>query len=147
MGAALAEASRMGDYVVLRRVAIGGMAEIFLARRDGMSGFERLEVLKRILPEFAHNQDFVRMFLNEARIAATLHHTNIVQVHTIGEEQGQVFFAMEFLHGEDLSRVLSRAGQIGRPLQLEAVLTIASAVCAGLHYAHERTGADGTPLG
>jgi serine/threonine protein kinase len=137
----------MGDYVVLKRVAIGGMAEIFLARKDGMSGFERLVVLKRILPEYAHHEEFVRMFLNEARIAATLHHTNIVQVHAIGEERGQVFFAMEFLHGEDLSRVLSRANQIGRPPQLEAVLTIASAVCAGLHYAHERCGPNGASLG
>jgi len=137
----------MGDYVVLKRVAIGGMAEIFLGRKDGMSGFERLVVLKRILPELAHNEDFVRMFLNEARIAATLHHTNIVQVYSIGEELGKVFFAMEFLHGEDLSRVLSRANQIGRPPQLDGVLTIASAVCAGLHYAHERTGPDGKSLG
>ena len=137
----------MGDYVVLKRVAIGGMAEIFLARREGMGGFDRLVVLKRILPEYAHDPEFVRMFLNEARIAATLHHSNIVQVHGIGEEHGQVFFAMEFLHGEDLSRVLSRANQIGRPPQLDGVLTIASAVCAGLHYAHERTGPDGTSLG
>jgi serine/threonine protein kinase len=141
------ETSRMGDYVVLKRVAIGGMAEIFLARREGMGGFDRLVVLKRILPEYAHNEEFVRMFLNEARIAATLHHSNIVQVHGIGEERGQVFFAMEFLHGEDLSRVLSRANQIGRPPQLDGVMTIASAVCAGLHYAHERTGPDGQSLG
>src|SRR5262245_63845277 len=101
----------MGDYVSLRRIAVGGMAELFLGRKDGPSGFERLVVLKKILPEYAHNHDFVHMFLNEARIAATLHHSNIVQVHSIGEEQGQVFFAMEFLHGEDLARVLSRAGQ------------------------------------
>lgn len=137
----------MGEYTVLRRVAIGGMAEIFLARKDGMSGFERLVVLKRILPEYAHNQEFVRMFLNEARIAATLHHSNVVQVYAIGEEQGQVFFAMEFLHGEDLSRVLSRAGQLGKPMELDATLSIVSAVCAGLHYAHERNGPDGKPLG
>ena len=137
----------MGEFTGLRRVAIGGMAEIFLARRAGMSGFERLVVVKRILPEFARNQEFIRMFLNEARIAATLHHTNIVQVHSIGEEQGQVYFAMEFLHGEDLSRVLSRAGQVGIQLPLDAVLAIISSVCSGLEYAHTRLGADGQPLG
>jgi serine/threonine protein kinase len=137
----------MGEYTVLRRMAVGGMAEIFLGRRDGMSGFEKLVVLKRILPHFAHNHDFVRMFLNEARIAATLHHPNVVQVHNIGEEAGQYFFAMEFLHGEDLSRVLSRATASGRPVSLDSVLTILIGVCAGLHYAHERRAADGRPLG
>src|SRR5262245_39481207 len=136
----------MGDYVSLRRIAVGGMAELFLGRKDGPSGFERLVVLKKILPEYAHNHDFVHMFLNEARIAATLHHSNIVQVHSIGEEQGQVFFAMEFLHGEDLARVLSRAGQTSYQLQLDGVLAIISAVCAGLHYAHERSDANGRAL-
>jgi eukaryotic-like serine/threonine-protein kinase len=137
----------MGDYVSLRRIAVGGMAELFLGRKDGPSGFERLVVLKKILPEYAHNHDFMHMFLNEARIAATLHHSNIVQVHSIGEEQGQVFFAMEFLHGEDLARVLSRAGQTSCQLQLDGVLAIISAVCAGLHYAHERSDANGRALG
>src|SRR5258705_6068226 len=99
----------MGQYRVIRQMAMGGMAEIYLARREGLSGFERLVVLKRILPQFAMYQEFVKMFLNEARIAATLHHSNIVQVHEIGEERGQPYFAMEFLHGEDLSRVLGRA--------------------------------------
>ena len=137
----------MGQYQVLRHMATGGMAQIFLARREGMSGFERLVVLKRILPEYAGHQEFVRMFLDEARIAATLHHTNIVTVHDIGEEQGQVYFAMEFLHGEDLSRVVRRAGEIKQPLVLDSVLTIIAGVCAGLHYAHERRAADGKPLG
>jgi serine/threonine protein kinase len=137
----------MGQYQVLRHMATGGMAQIFLARREGMSGFERLVVLKRILPEYAGHQEFVRMFLDEARIAATLHHTNIVTVHDIGEEQGQVYFAMEFLHGEDLARVTRRAGEVKQPLVLDSVLTIIAGVCAGLHYAHERRAADGKPLG
>ena len=136
----------MGDYGVLRRMAVGGMAEIFLARKAGAANVDRLVVLKRILPQFAHNEDFVQMFLNEARIASTLHHPNIVQVHSIGEERGQYFFAMEYLHGEDLARILARAEQAGYALQLDSVLSIMIRVCAGLHYAHERT-ANGKPLG
>jgi serine/threonine protein kinase len=138
---------RMGDYTVLRQMATGGMAEIFLARREGMSGFERLVVLKKILPHHARNAEFVRMFLNEARIAATLHHSNIVQVHDIGEQDGQYYFAMEFLHGEDLSRVIRRAVAMNQPIALDSVLTIIAGVCAGLHYAHDRRTADGRPLG
>jgi serine/threonine protein kinase len=138
---------QLGRYEILKRLAVGGMAEIFLARLSGISGFERLVVVKRILPQLATNPEFVRMFFDEARIAATLHHSNIVQVFDVGTVDGQYFFAMEYLHGEDLSGIMRALLAAGRGLPLEAALVISLGVCAGLHYAHEMVGVDGEPLG
>src|SRR5262249_22479010 len=86
------------------------------------------------------------MFLDEARIAATLHHSNIVQVFDIGSIDGNYFFAMEFLHGEDVRRMLSAAGSRRIAIPLEHAISIVLGVCAGLHYAHEKVGLDGRPL-
>jgi hypothetical protein len=122
------------------------MAEIYLARAVGIEGFEKLVVVKRILPQFAKHTQFVRMFLDEARIAATLHHPNIVQVYDIGLVRGSYFFAMEFLHGADLRRIMSALWLQKRRLPLEHGLGIVMGACAGLHYAHERLGFDGDPL-
>ncbi|MBI5481279.1 MAG: serine/threonine protein kinase, partial [Deltaproteobacteria bacterium] len=144
--AAAAMPERLGSYEILQRIAVGGMAEIYLARVSGISGFEKLVVVKRILPQLATSPEFVQMFLDEARIAATLHHSNIVQVYDVGTVGGQYFFSMEFLHGEDLSGISRALAAAGRPLPVEAALGIASGVCAGLHYAHERIGLDGQPL-
>jgi serine/threonine protein kinase len=137
---------RLGKYEILERIAIGGMAEIYLARVSGISGFEKLVVVKRILPELATRPEYVRMFLDEARIAASLEHSNIVHVFDVGAEEGQYFFAMEFLHGEDVSTFMQALSVAGRTLPLEAALTIVTGVLAGLHFAHEHTGRDGTPL-
>src|SRR5262245_18783723 len=86
----------LGRYRLLRRLAVGGMAESFLAHARSLHGFEKLVVLKRILPQYAENADFVRMFFDEARVAATLDHANIVHVHDIGEQDGTYFFTMEY---------------------------------------------------
>src|ERR1051325_7722003 len=87
-------------------LATGGMAELYLARSSGIEGFEKLVVCKRILPQYTAHKDLVEMFLDEARIAAMLPHSNIVQVFDIGEDGGNYFFAMEFLQGEDTSRLM-----------------------------------------
>jgi serine/threonine protein kinase len=137
---------RLGKYDILRRIAKGGMAEIFLARASGIEGFEKLVVVKRILPELAANREFVQMFLDEARIAATLHHSNIVQVYDIGEVDGAYFFSMEYLHGEDVRRIMRAAEGRDEKLPIEHALNIVIGICAGLHYAHERRGSDGQPL-
>ena len=98
---------RLGRYSVLKHIATGGMADVLLARTDGIEGFERHVVLKRIKSEHAKDQRFIQMFLDEARVAAGLHHQNIVQVYDIGEVDGEFFFAMEYIHGEDLRKLLS----------------------------------------
>jgi serine/threonine protein kinase len=119
----------------VRPLGAGGMAELFLARVDGIGGFAKLCALKRILPHKATNERFVRMLLNEARLVATLDHPNIAQVHDIGVEDGEYFFAMEYVHGHDLRRLLHEAPH--HQLQLETTLHVAIGVCAGLHHAHE----------
>jgi serine/threonine protein kinase len=120
------------------------MAELFLARADGIEGFAKLVALKRILPHKASNERFVRMLLNEARLVAGLDHPNIAQVHDIGLEHGEYFFAMEYVHGQDLSRVLARATR--HKLHLENALHIAVGLCAGLHCAHTARDNTGRPL-
>jgi serine/threonine protein kinase len=140
-----AERERFGKYEILRRIAIGGMAEIYLARALGLEGFEKLVVLKRILPQYADNDEFVQMFLDEARVAATLHHSNVVQVYDIGSVDGQYFLSMEFLHGQDGRQLMKACATRHTPLSMPNALAIAIGVCAGLHYAHERV-VDGRPL-
>ena len=105
-------AARLGRYEVLKHLASGGMADVLLGRTDGIEGFERHVVLKRIKPEHAQDLRFIRMFLDEARVAANLHHQHIVQVHDIGETAGEYFIAMEYLHGEDVRTMLSTASKM-----------------------------------
>jgi serine/threonine protein kinase len=123
------------------------MAELFHARRVGIEGFQQDVALKRIRPEFAHDRDFVAMFLDEARLAATLQHPNIAHVYDIGLDGGSYFFTMELLQGADLARLLRAAALDRVPLSLEHALTIVAGAAAGLHYAHERRDVDGRPLG
>lgn len=136
---------RIGKYKLVRKLAVGGMAELFLARATAMHGFEKLVVLKRILPQYAESEDFVRMFLTEAKLAAALHHPNIAQVYDIGEHGG-VFFTMEYVRGRDLRQLLRACHRQRHPLHLEHALHICSSVASGLHYAHTEIGLDGAPL-
>src|SRR3569623_968432 len=122
------------------------MAELYLARTVGIEGFEKLVVVKRILPQHAANASFVEMFLNEARIAATLQHPNVAQVYDIGVDDGDYFFAMEYVHGEDLDAMVAQSNEQGVPIALDAALTLVCHLLAGLHYAHEKLGPDGKPL-
>jgi TonB family protein len=135
-----AMSERLGRYSVLKHLASGGMADVLLARTDGIEGFERHVVLKRIKPEHAKDKRFIKMFLDEARVAAGLHHQNIVQVYDIGEDKGEYFFAMEYLHGEDLRKLLSAVSKTKAHMPLGIVCAILSAAAAGLHYAHTKKG-------
>ena len=142
----LAPGDKLGRYDLIRQIAIGGMAELYLARTVGIEGFEKLVVVKRILPQHAANASFVEMFLNEARIAATLQHPNVAQVYDIGVDDGDYFFAMEYVHGEDLDAMVAQSNEQGVPIALDAALTLVCHLLAGLHYAHEKLGPDGKPL-
>ena len=142
----LVPGDRLGKYELIRQIAVGGMAELYLGRTLGIEGFEKLVVLKRILPQFTSNAKLVQMFLSEARLAATLHHPNIAQVMDIGGEDNDYFFAMEYVHGEDLGRLMAAAAENGVPLSLDVALTFICGLCAGLHYAHEKVATDGKPL-
>jgi tRNA A-37 threonylcarbamoyl transferase component Bud32 len=141
------EPIRFGKYELLSRIAAGGMAEIFLARAASIKGFEKYLVIKRILPHKTRDQNFVTMFLDEARVAATLDHPNIVQIYDVGAIDGEYFIAMEYLIGEDLLELVRAGikGGFGKP-PLEVVLTVLGGALAGLHYAHDRRNFDGQPL-
>ncbi len=123
------------------------MAEIYLARASGIQGFEKYVVLKRILPQFAANHELIRMFLQEAKLAAILDHANIAQVHDIGEQDGVFFFTMEYLHGEDARRIMKEIGARAEMIPLEHAVHIVIDAAAGVHFAHEKKGPDGVPLG
>ncbi|HEX8819673.1 MAG TPA: serine/threonine-protein kinase [Archangium sp.] len=135
-----------GNYQLIKRLAMGGMAQIYLARPRSPGGAEKL-VVKRILPHLAENADFIRMFLDEARIAARLNHPNIVQIHDLGAQDDSFFIAMEYIHGEDLRRVWKRADRAGTPIPVPLVCRVIIDACAGLDYAHKKTDAQGKPLG
>jgi serine/threonine protein kinase len=136
-----------GKFELLRRIAAGGMAEVFAARLISVAGFEKMVALKRILPELADRAEYVNMFLDEARIAASLNHPNIVQVYDIDQVDGQYFMTMEYLRGHDLRFVLKELRRSGTGMPLSLALRIVSEVASGLHYAHERRGLTGQPLG
>jgi serine/threonine protein kinase len=143
----LAPGAHVGRYEVVQRIACGGMAEIYLARASGIYGFEKYVVLKRILPQYAANAEFVRMFLKEARVAASLDHANIAHVYDIGETGGSTFFAMEYLHGEDLRQIVRELERRNEKLPLEHALEIVMGAAAGLHFAHDKRRPDGVSLG
>ncbi len=140
-------AATIGRYRLLKKIAAGGMAEIYLARVTGVGGFAKDVVLKRILPQLAESEQFFRMFLDEARIAATLQHPNVVQVYDAGEADGQYYIAMEHLTGGDLATLRRHLGDRDQRLALQHLVYVVSCVCAGLHYAHEKLDLDGRPLG
>lgn len=95
----MGESSTLGKYQLLKKLAVGGMAEAFLARQSGLAGFSKFLVLKRILPGLAGDQEFVTMFLDEARLAAGMSHPNVVQIFDLGEAEGTWFIAMEYIAG------------------------------------------------
>src|SRR5216684_5286601 len=136
-----------GKYLLLDRIAVGGMAEIFLARQTGVEGFEKTVVLKRIRPHLGDKKSFVRMFLNEAKLAAQLNHPNIIQIHDLGKVGDSYFIAMEYLFGRDMRRVIPKAEQQGIAFPIVYACKIASQVLEGLFYAHQKTDLQGQPLG
>jgi serine/threonine-protein kinase len=137
----------IGKYKLVRLIASGGMAEVYLARQAGAAGFEKLVCLKRILPHLARDKQFVEMFLNEARLAARLDHPNIVSIFDLGEANGNYFIAMEFIDGPSLRAAAKRALERGERLPIPEIVKIISMAAAGLHYAHELTDGRGKPLG
>jgi eukaryotic-like serine/threonine-protein kinase len=131
-------------YRLLRKLARGGMAELFLATEEGKKA---PVVIKRVLPHFTQDTEFLKMFLNEARIAALLNHPSIVHVFDVGQVDGTYFIAMEHVHGEDLRSIVRQMRKKGvNEFPLEHALAIILAMCAGLSYAHERRDLDGTAL-
>ncbi len=133
-----------GHYLLIKRLARGGMAEVFLARQSGPQGFDRHVAVKRILPHLVDSPDFVRMFLDEARIAARLSHPNIVHIYEFGQVDDDYFIAMEYVQGVHAGKLIRHAEHEPIPFALAA--RIGADAAAGLHFAHQLRDVDGTPL-
>jgi serine/threonine protein kinase len=142
-----ARRDRIGRYTLHERIASGGMAEIFRASSEGSDGVERVVAIKRILPEHARHTEFTTMFLNEARIAVTLRHPNVIQAFDFGSENGAYYLAMEYLHGLDTRRIVQSLALAGKKLPLEIAVASAIGIANGLHYVHEKRDRAGHELG
>ncbi len=139
---------RFGKYTLIRKLAVGGMAELFLALQRSVAGFEKLIVVKRVLPHLAKDESFIEMLLAEARIAATLNHPNVGHIYDVGSVDGQFYIAMEHIHGEDLRSLVRQMKKMNvTAFPLEHALAIVLGCCAGLAYAHDKRDLDGEPMG
>jgi serine/threonine protein kinase len=135
-----------GPYQLIDRVAVGGMAEVFKAKRSGVEGFEKVVALKRILPHLSENKEFLNMFVDEAKMVAGLSHPNIVQIFDLGRIESSYYIAMEYVHGRDLRSIIKRARDKGLRMPLDLGLRVASQVCSALEYAHRKKDAQGRPM-
>lgn len=139
--------SRFGKYLLLERVAAGGMAEVYLAKSAGAEGVNKIVAIKRILPQFSDHQEFIDMFKEEAKIAVNLNHGNVVSIFDFGVEKGQFFIVMEFVEGKNLRQALNEMKKRNITLSIDQVVYIAKEVAAGLDHAHRCIdGATGKPL-
>ncbi len=133
-------------YTVLERLAVGGMAELFLAELEGLHGFRKKVVIKKMLPQYATDENYIEMFLDEARLVAQLNHASIVQVFDIGQGTDGVFFTMEYVDGFTVSNILRLCTKRKRQLELSEVLAIAIPVAEALEHAHAFCDEDGTAM-
>ena len=135
-----------GPYRLVKKIAVGGMAEVFKAKRTGVEGFEKVVAVKRILPHLSDNKEFVDMFIDEAKMVAGLTHPNIVQISDLGKIEKSYYIAMEYVHGRDLRSILRRAKERGLRLPLDLTVLIVSKVCSALEFAHRKKDERGRPM-
>jgi len=135
-----------GKYLLLERINVGGMAEVFKAKAFGVEGFERLVAVKRILPSIAEDTEFITMFIDEAKIAVQLTHANIAQIFDLGKVGDSFFIALEYVHGKDLRAIFDRARKRGEPLPVPMACYVVMKLCEGLDYAHNKKDAAGREL-
>ncbi|PKN43893.1 MAG: hypothetical protein CVU63_11810, partial [Deltaproteobacteria bacterium HGW-Deltaproteobacteria-20] len=146
MTTGIAEGTKVGRYSLLTRLASGGMANVWLARVDGVGGFQKTVVVKTILPHLADDPDFVRMFIDEALLASRIQHPNVVNIFDLGESHGSYFIAMEYIAGRTLRHVQREVKRTHRAPPPWFVLRIVASACDGLHHAHTMVGDDGKPM-
>ena len=133
-------------YEIIERIGRGGMAEVFKASSTSLEGFKKLVAIKRVLPSMTEDERFVQMFLDEAKVALPLNHTNIVQTFDLGRANDTYFIVMEYVEGTDLESVIESLGQRGEQLDAPEAAFIGLEVCKGLVHAHRQTNAEGEPL-
>lgn len=135
-----------GKYLLLDRLAVGGMAEVFLAKSFGIEGFEKIIAVKRILPTMAEDEDFIDMFIDEAKIAGHLNHANIVPIYELGKIGESHYIAMEYVWGKDLLQIMNRFRKMRKRMPASMVAFIGTRMCEALEYAHNKRDRDGQPL-
>jgi hypothetical protein len=135
-----------GKYYLLERINVGGMAEVFKAKTFGVEGFERLLAVKRILPNIAEDEEFITMFIDEAKIAVQLQHANIAQIFDLGKVDDAYFIALEYVNGRDLRSIFDRMRSRGESLPIALACHVMMQVCEGLDYAHNKRDGQGREL-
>ena len=135
-----------GKYFLLERINVGGMAEVFRAKAFGVEGFERLVAVKRILPNIAEDKEFIRMFIDEAKLAVQLNHANIAQIFDLGVVDGSYYIALEHVHGRDLRNIFDRGRGLGEAMPVAQACFVVMKVCEGLDYAHNKRDQSGREL-
>jgi len=129
---------KFGQYLLTEKIATGGMAEVWKARMRGVEGFQKIVAIKKILPHLSDNQDFIEMFVDEAKLAAQLNHNNIIHIYDLGKIQSSYYIAMEYIDGYDLKTILRRGEERGHTMTVELALFIASKLASALDYAHRK---------
>jgi eukaryotic-like serine/threonine-protein kinase len=135
-----------GKYYLLERINVGGMAEVFKAKAFGVEGFERLVAVKRILPNIAEDEEFITMFIDEAKIAVQLQHANIAQIFDLGKVDDSFFIALEYVYGKDLRAIFDHLRKVGDRMPTAQVCYVMMQVCEGLDYAHNKRDSQGRDL-
>ncbi len=135
-----------GKYYLLERINVGGMAEVFKAKTVGVEGFERIVALKRILPSIAEDEEFITMFIDEAKIAVQLQHANIAQIFDLGKVDDSYFIALEYVNGRDLRGIFDDVRKLGQVMPMPQVCYLIMQLCEGLDYAHNKRDAQGRDL-
>ena len=127
---------KFGKYVLLEKLAAGGMAEVYLAKSAGANGVAKFVAIKRILPQFSSNQEFIDMFHEEAKVSVNLNHSNVVSIYDFGTEKGQFFIVMEFVEGRNLRQIINELKKYNRSIKIEEAVYIVKEAAAGLDHAH-----------
>ena len=146
MSTRVEEGSRLGPYELIKRIGLGGMAEIYLARTTGIGGFEKYLALKVIHPKFAEDQEFIDMLIDEAKIVVQLNHVNVGQIFDLGCIDDAYYIAMEFVDGRDLYQLLVKCADDDVTIPFDIIAFVAKEAAAALQYAHTKTDRYGRPL-
>lgn len=140
-------AESFGKFLLLEKIASGGMAEVYLAKSMGANGINKFVAIKRILPQYSDNPEFVEMFKEEAKIAVNLNHGNVVSIYDFGVEKGQFYLVMEFVEGQNLRQILNHLKKENKDLSMDQIIYLTKEVAAGLDHAHRcLDGTTGRPL-
>src|SRR5258705_11936579 len=135
-----------GKYFLMKKLAAGGMGEVFIRKQQGPAGLQEVLVVKKILPHLTESKEFIEAFLGEARLAAQMNHRNIVQVFELGEQDGAYFIAMEYVQGKTLRDVIDAAVRKKEKIPAELCRPMAEQICDGASYAHNLTDMSGRSL-